>query len=168
VTTQHARPAPQELAEQWEEETPPAAGPIANLVTAAVVIAVAVVGVIGSLALGTGSPESPAAGTWPLVLSVLLLVLGVTLAATARTTHDGEKFGKSSWLVLGGLATVPPFAALLPVIGFEIPSAVLAFVWLRFLGREGWRVSVLGALAMVVAFYLIFVVALGATIPHLF
>lgn len=161
-------PAPQELAEECEEETPPAAGPIANLVTAAVVIAVAVAGVIGSLALGIGSPENPAAGTWPLVLSVVLLVLGVALAATARTTHDGEKFRKSSWLVLAGLATVPPFAALLPVIGFEIPSAALAFVWLRFLGQEGWRVSVLGALAMVVAFYLVFVVALGVTIPHLF
>jgi putative tricarboxylic transport membrane protein len=44
----------------------------------------------------------------------------------------------------------------------------LAFVWLKVLGHEGWRTSIIASVAMVVAFYLVFVVALGTSIPHLF
>jgi putative tricarboxylic transport membrane protein len=54
------------------------------------------------------------------------------------------------------------------VIGFEIPAAVLCFVWLRFLGRESWRMSIITSLAVVVGFYLVFVAALAVPIPHLF
>jgi hypothetical protein len=60
------------------------------------------------------------------------------------------------------------FVVLIPVIGFEIPAALLAFVWLRFLGSEGWRTSIVTSVALVVAFYLIFVGALSVPIPHLF
>ena len=60
------------------------------------------------------------------------------------------------------------FVVLIPVIGFEIPAALLAFVWLRFLGQESWRSSIVTTLAVVVAFYLIFVAALAVPIPHLF
>jgi putative tricarboxylic transport membrane protein len=88
--------------------------------------------------------------------------------ATARGTTDAERFNRTSWLVLAGLATMVVFVAVISVIGFEIPAALLAFVWLRFLGHESWRTSVVGSLAMVVAFYLIFVAALSVPIPHLF
>ena len=60
------------------------------------------------------------------------------------------------------------YVAVIATIGFEIPTALLAFVWLRFLGRESWRVSIIGALAIAVAFYALFVGALSVTIPHLF
>jgi hypothetical protein len=60
------------------------------------------------------------------------------------------------------------FVAVIGTIGFEIPAAVLAFVWLRFLWHESWRMSVVTSLLVVVAFYLLFVVALDVTIPHLF
>ena len=45
---------------------------------------------------------------------------------------------------------------------------LLAFVWLRVLGRESWRTSIIASVAIVAAFYLIFVVALRTSIPHLF
>ena len=54
------------------------------------------------------------------------------------------------------------------MIGFEIPAALLCFVWLRFLGRESWRMSVITSLAVVAGFYLVFVAALAVPIPHLF
>ena len=60
------------------------------------------------------------------------------------------------------------FVALISVIGFEIPSALLAFVWLRFLGGESWRTSAVTSIGVVVAFYLVFVAALSVPIPHLF
>jgi len=150
------------------EGRPPAAGLLGNLVVAAAVVALGVAAVAGSLALDVGSAGSPAAGTWPLLVSVVVLVLGLALVATARRTTDAERFSSTSWLVLAGLATMVVFVAVISVIGFEIPAALLAFVWLRFLGRESWRTSIVASLAMVVAFYLIFVAALSVPIPHLF
>jgi hypothetical protein len=150
------------------EGRPPAAGLLGNLLVAAAVVALGVAAVVGSLALEVGSASSPEAGTWPLLISGAIVVLGLALVATARGTTDAERFTRTSWLVLAGLATMVVFVAVISVIGFEIPAALLAFVWLRFLGHESWRTSVVGSLAMVVAFYLIFVAALSVPIPHLF
>ncbi|KAA1418275.1 tripartite tricarboxylate transporter TctB family protein [Mumia zhuanghuii] len=168
--TEPAREAltPEELAAEWEESKPPAAGPVANLIAAGAVIAFGVAGILMSLSLGAGSLGEPDAGSWPLVVSATLTILGIALAVRAGSTHDAEQFGRSSLTVLAALATMVPFALVVGVIGFEIPAALLAFVWLRFLGRESWRVSIVGSVLMVVVFYLIFVLALGVSIPHLF
>jgi putative tricarboxylic transport membrane protein len=164
-----ARPdeeAPDE--EAPEGDRPPAAGPLASVGAAVVVVAVGVAGLLGSWALGLGIPRSPGPGTWPFLVSAAMVVLGVLLGIGSGRTTDAERFARSSWPVLAGLATMLVFVALIGVIGFEIPSALLAFVWLRFLGGEGWRTSILTSLGIVVAFYLIFVGALAVPIPHMF
>jgi hypothetical protein len=150
------------------EHRPPPAGPLTNVVVAVVVVALGAVGLVGSLSLGAGSAGEPGSGTWPMLVSFALIVLGLALLPAARRTADAERFAAPSRLVLVGLATMVGFVALIPVIGFEIPSALLAFVWLRFLGHESWRSSIITSLAVVVAFYLIFVAALSVPIPHLF
>jgi hypothetical protein len=158
----------EELVEQWEAEKPPAAGTASNLAAAAVVGALGVLGLLSSLDLGLGRAAAPGPGTWPAIVSAALVVLAVGLAVAAPRTHDAEQFGTTSWLVLVGLATMVGFAATVGTIGFEIPSALLAFVWLKVLGREGWRTSVVTSVLVTAAFYLIFVVALSTPIPHLF
>jgi putative tricarboxylic transport membrane protein len=153
---------------QEHEVRPPTAGPLSNLLTAVGVLAFGVVALVGSLALGLGTPREPAAGLWPLMISVVIVALGLVLIATRRRTSDAEQFSRNSWLVLAGLATMIVFVAVIGVIGFEIPAALLAFVWLRFLGHESWRMSVVTSVAVVAAFYLLFVAALAVPIPHLF
>jgi putative tricarboxylic transport membrane protein len=150
------------------EGRPPAAGPLSNLLTALAVLAFGVAAVAGSLALGLGTPARPAAGLWPVLISGTMVVLTIALALLARSTSDAEKFSRSSLAVLVGLATMLGFVALIGTIGFEIPAALLAFVWLRFLGHESWRSSIVTSVGIVVAFYLIFVAALRVPIPHLF
>jgi hypothetical protein len=157
------------LVEESEHEgRPPAAGTTSNVVVAAAVIALGVAALTGSAALGLGAAAAPAAGTWPMLVSITTVVLGVVMVAIARRLRDAERFTGTSLLVLVGLATMVVFVLLLPVIGFEIPAALLCFVWLRFLGREGWRLSLLLSLGLVAAFYAIFVGALSVPIPHLF
>lgn len=151
-----------------EQDRPPAAGPVGNAVVALVVIGLGVAALVGSLALGVGSASRPGPGTWPLLVSVVLVVLGGVLLATARRTEDAERFSPTSLLVLAGLATMVGFVAVIEVVGFEIPAALLCLAWLRLLGRESWRTSVITSLAVVVAFYLVFVAALAVPIPHLF
>jgi hypothetical protein len=150
------------------EHRPPPAGTTTNLVVALVVVALGAAALVGSMSLGAGSVSRPGSGTWPLILSVVLVLLGIGLVVTARRTADAERFAQPSWLVLVGVATMVVFVALIGVIGFEIPAALLAFVWLRFLGQESWRSSIITSLAVVIAFYLVFVAALSVPIPHLF
>lgn len=157
-----------ELVQQWEDEKPPAAGTASNLAAAGVVAALGLFGLVSSFDLGVGSASSPGPGTWPAVVSVLLVVLAALLAVAAPRTADAEKFGSTSWLVALGLATMVGFALSVGTVGFEIPAALLAFVWLKVLGREGWRTSIVTSVVVTAAFYLIFVVALGTPIPHLF
>lgn len=150
------------------EDRPAAAGPLANVMAAAVVVAIGGAGLVGSWSLGLGTPGSPQAGTWPFLVCIGIVVLGVLLAVSARHSTDAERFNRAGWLVVAGLATMVGFVALIGVIGFEIPAALLAFVWMRFLGKESWLTSILTSIGSVVAFYLIFVGALGVQLPHLF
>ena len=157
------------LVEEAEHEgRPPHAGTLSNIVTALAVIALGVAALAGSAALGLGAAAAPGPGTWPMLVAVVTVVIGVALLATARSTRDSERFTRSSLLVLVGLATMVAFVVLLPVIGFEIPAALLCFVWLRFLGGESWRMSLGLSVGLVAAFYVVFVGALGVPIPHLF
>jgi putative tricarboxylic transport membrane protein len=150
------------------EVRPPAAGWVSNVLAAGVILVLGVAALIGSSSLGIGSARKPGSGTWPLLLSVLLIALGVALLLLARRTSDAEKFSRASWQVLAGVATMIGFVAVIATIGFEIPALLLTFVWLRFLGRESWRSSILTSVGVVAAFYIVFVVALQVPIPHLF
>ena len=151
-----------------EPERPPAAGPVTNLVIAGTVVVLGGLAFAQSLRLGVGRASAPGPGTWPALIGGVLLILGVVLAARFRHTHDAERFGRTGLLVLAAVATMVVFVAVVAVIGFEIPTAVLAFVWLRFLGHEGWRTSIAISVGATVAFYLLFVAALDVSIPHLF
>ncbi|MEV6822504.1 tripartite tricarboxylate transporter TctB family protein [Nocardiopsis dassonvillei] len=161
--SQGAAPGPED-----DEEPPRPLGPRANTAVALTVIALGAAGIAGSWALGPGTPADPGSGTWPLLVSVAIAALGVALLGLARRTADTEVFSASSWKVLAGIATMVGFVAVVGVIGFEIPSALLAFVWLRFLGGESWRLSAIASVLIVVAFYVVFVGLLAVPIPHLF
>ncbi len=158
----------EELVAQWDEEKPPAAGTASNVAAAVVVAALGLFGLLGSLGLGIGQASAPGPGTWPAVVSATMVVLAVGLGLTASQNQDAERFSGTSWLVVLGLATMVGFALSVEHVGFEIPAALLAFVWLKVIGREGWRTSVIISVALTAAFYLIFILALGTPIPHLF
>ena len=161
-------PAPAEVADADEEFRPPPAGRVTDVVVALAVVGLGVAALLGSLALGVGSARTPGTGTWPLLVSVVLVVLGLGLLALTGRTRDAERFTPAAWLVLAGLATMLGFVAVISVIGFEIPSALLMFVWLRFLGGESWRTSIITSLATVAGFYVVFVGLLAVPIPHMF
>ncbi|MEV6349073.1 tripartite tricarboxylate transporter TctB family protein [Actinoplanes sp. NPDC051851] len=151
-----------------EADQPPVAGPGANLIIALIVVVLGVAGLAGSLRLDVGGPDAPGPGAWPAMVSTALIVLGLVLAARARRAGDAERFGRPGLLVLAAVGTMVAFVAVVGTIGFEIPTALLALVWLRLLGHESWRLSIALSLGVTVAFYALFVGALGVTIPHLF
>jgi hypothetical protein len=151
-----------------DEDRPPPAGTTENLLVALVVVALGAATTIAAIRLGAGTARAPGPGMWPLLIGLTLLLSGVALAVLVRGTHDAERFTVSALPILGGLASVVAFVALVGSIGFEIPAAALCFGWLKFLGHEGWRMSLVTSLLVVVAFYALFVGALEVPIPHLF
>ncbi|MFC9691839.1 tripartite tricarboxylate transporter TctB family protein [Kribbella sp. NPDC056951] len=149
------------------EDRPPAAGPRSQLGAAVVTAAIGVFGLLGSLALGLGKLTAPGPGLWPFAVSVLITVLSVVLALTGRHGTDTERFTGASVLTAVSVASLVLFAVLLPVIGFEIPSVLLVFGWMRFLGKESWVSSAAVSVGTVAAFYVLFVVLLEIPLPRL-
>ncbi len=158
----------EQLAAEWDEERPPHAGPLANVAAGVVTALLGVAGIALSLSMGIGTPERPEAGMWPLIISLVMAVLSVALLLFGRKTLDAEAFSSSSWQVAAGVGTLIGFVLVIGLTGFEIPTLLLTFFWLRFLGKETWRMSTLLSGIVTAAFYLIFVVALSVPIPHLF
>jgi hypothetical protein len=159
---------PEELAAQWEEEKPPAAGPMANAASSLVVLAIGLGALALSVAMGLGTPEKPEPGLWPFLTSCVMVALAIFQLVWGRHNRDAEKFTRMSLSPLTGLATLAAMVALMPVIGFELPSLILCIIWMKFLGSETWRSALLVSAIVVAAFYGIFVLALGTSIPHLF
>jgi hypothetical protein len=159
---------PEQLAAQWEEEKPPAAGALANAASSLVVLGVGLGAVVLSLAMGLGTPAAPEPGLWPFLISCVMVLLAVFQLVAGRHNRDAEKFTRMSMAPVTGLVTLAAMVAVMPLIGFELPSLVLCIIWMKFLGGETWRSTLLVSAIVVAAFYGIFVMALGTSIPHLF
>jgi putative tricarboxylic transport membrane protein len=136
-------------------------------VGALVGIAVGVGGAVLAYGYGLGSLREPGPGLWPFVVSVLIAVLSVILLVVGRGLTDSEAFTRSSALTLIGAVTFVAFGLLMPLTGFEIPALALCVIWLRFLGGESWRNTVVIGVLTTAAFYFLFLYGLQIPLPHL-
>lgn len=157
-----------EVAHDLEEERAPEGGPVYQVVGAGVALVIGVAGAMLAASYGLGSLREPGPGLWPFTISVVIIGLSVLLLVVGRHLHDSEAFTRSSWQPVIGIVTFVALGALMPVVGFELPSLVMCVVWLRFLGGETWRSTVVVSVATVAAFYFLFLYALRIPLPHLF
>ena len=156
-----------EVAQELADERPPAGGPAYQIVAALVVLVIGIGGAYLAYGYGLGSPRRPGPGLWPFAVSVLIALLAIMLLVVGRHLDDAEKFTRASLLVLAGGATFVGLGLMLPTLGFEIPAILLGIVWLRFLGGESWRSTIVISVATTAAFYLLFLYALKIPLPHL-
>lgn len=144
------------------------AGALANLVSGVVVILLGTGSLLVALDLGFGNLTQPQAGTWPAILSMLLIVLGIALAALSKTLTDAERISRNAVAVGIGAISIVVAVQLMPVIGFEIPAVLLMVFWMKVLGREKLLKSIIVSVIAVIVLYLVFVTGLRISIPHLF
>jgi putative tricarboxylic transport membrane protein len=156
-----------EVAHELEDERPPAGGPAYQTVGALAGIVVGVGGGVLSFGYGLGSLHEPGPGLWPFTVSVVIATLSVLLLVVGRGLTDSEAFTRSSALPVIGVITFVAFGLLMPLIGFEIPAIVLCAIWLRFLGGETWRSTIVISVATTVVFYALFLYGLRIPLPHL-
>ena len=157
-----------EIAHDLEEERAPEGGPAYQVLGAVVALALGVAGAALAWSYGLGSLREPGPGLWPFAISVVIVVLSLMLLVGGRHLHDSEAFTRSSLQPVIGVVTFVVLGALMPVIGFELPALAMCVVWLRFLGGESWRSTVVVSVATVAAFYLLFLYGLRIPLPHLF
>lgn len=130
-----------------------------------------------SFGLNVGSLTDPGPGLWPLIVAGLLVACGAGVIAVevvnggkateGEAAGDTEAFTRGTVGVVAAAAGLVVYASLFEVVGFEIPTVLLLFVWLRLLGRESWRGSAVIAVAVTAAAYALFILGLGVPLPHL-
>jgi putative tricarboxylic transport membrane protein len=98
---------------------------------------------------------------------VLIATLSVLLLVVGRGLDDAEAFTRGSALAVIGAVTFVAFGLLMPLIGFELPAIALAVIWLRFLGGESWRSTIVISVLATAAFYALFLYGLHIPLPHL-
>lgn len=156
-----------EVAQELEEERPPSGGPVYQVVGSLVGLAVGVGGALLAFNYGLGSLREPGPGLWPFLVSVLIAVLSAVLLVVGRGLTDSEAFTRKSVLPVVGAITFVAFGLLMPLTGFEIPALILCVIWLKFLGGESWRNTIVISVVTVAAFYLLFLYGLRIPLPHL-
>ncbi|MDZ5077178.1 tripartite tricarboxylate transporter TctB family protein [Nesterenkonia sp. HG001] len=149
-------------------EESPRAGRLANLLCGAAVAGIGVAALWAAMELGLGSLTQPRAGTWPGIVSALLILVGVLIMTRAATYDDAERITSRAVGVLIGVASLVAMGQLIPLIGFEVPSFLLLVFWMSVLGKERLRLSVPLSAITVLAFYLIFITGLSVPLPRLF
>ncbi len=156
-----------EVAHELEEERPPAGGPGYQIASGLIGLVIGIGAAILSYSYGLGTLREPGPGTWPFIVSILIAAMSALLLLVGRGIHDTEKFSRISFLPAVGAVTFIAFGVLMPVTGFEIPALALCVIWLRFLGKETWRNTIVIAVGTVAVFYLLFLYGLRIPVPHL-
>lgn len=116
--------------------------------------------VVLSLPMPQGSLSQPGAGFWPMCLGVALAVLALVSGAQwlmRSRTAEPDRVRLGEMLIPGAaILSLVAYLVALGEVGFTLPSIVLILGWLRFFGKETWRLSlllaVLGALVLAVLF----------------
>lgn len=120
----------------------------------------AVVGVIGSLKVGTGwGPEGPKAGFFPFYIS--LIVLGscaVNLIGVFREFSGRELFADWGQLrqVFSVIIPTTVYVFAVPVLGMYVSSGLLIAVFMKWIGRYSWLLVAAVAIGVPVATYIMF------------
>lgn len=166
---EHAAPKIAAIEEQPDYDERPARGSITTAIGAAIIpLFLGIFGSVVAFGLGLGSPSSPGPGLWPLVISAFLIVAAVAGLLHVKHDDDIEAWGQGLFTLGSGVISLFAYAALFPLIGFEIPTVLLLFFWIKVLGREGWRTAVSVSVITTVTVYALFILALGVNLPHLF
>lgn len=108
------------------------------------------------------------AGTFPFILGVALIVLGVYLAVSARRDSKTEltwPHGQEAVALLATFATLVLYCALIPLLGYATASFFASAALFRIIGGYPWFRSVLGGAVTTGLLYVVFEYVAGLGFP---
>lgn len=139
-------------------------------------IGISAVLILISAAMFVSASKMPAtdgamgAGTWPMILAVLMIILAVLLLVQSLMDCSGTEgpfhMGPGLKRVLIGIGILLVFCVLLKFLGFMIASAFMIPAVMRLMGEK--RVWMLAAITagVLLCVYVIFAVALHLPLPQ--
>lgn len=116
--------------------------------------------------LPLGRLTNPGPGLWPFIVSAFIVLASLILLVTDRDREDYERFTARTRYVGLGIVSIGLFIVLFKQIGFIIPGFLTLVFWLRFLGKESWRMTLIVSVLVTIGFYLLFVTLLGIPLPE--
>jgi putative tricarboxylic transport membrane protein len=163
-----SEPEQSAAAQEEADDEPRAGGRVQSIAAGVVPVALGGVAAWLSFGLNIGSLTEPGPGLWPLIVAGLLIASGIgIIAVTARSRRDTEAFTRGTIAVLAAAGALAVYASLYEIVGFEVPTVLLMFAWLRFLSRESWLMSAILAVAVTAAAYALFIIGLNVPLPHI-
>lgn len=111
-----------------------------------------------------GSLTHPAPGLWPFIVSMLIIGTAAALLF-ADDPGDYERWTRKTMRVAAGIATLAVFIVLFQVLGFMLSAGLLLLAWMRFIGNESWRTTLLLAACGAAALQVLFVDVFGVPVP---
>jgi hypothetical protein len=121
---------------------------------------------VASWGFGVGSPKSPGAGFWPLLIAMAMAALGLSLIL--RPTHAAAvaAAADSRWGRFGiALGTLAFYVVALEPLGYLLATAILLFLQLRWVETRSWRTSTWTAVLTALISLLLFRVLLKVPLP---
>jgi putative tricarboxylic transport membrane protein len=138
-------------------------GPTQRSVEIGVAVAMAIFALVviaGSVQAGIGwGSEGPKAGFFPFYIGLTILGSSIINFATVFADRsDRQLFAEWGQLrkVLSMLVPTTIYVALVPWLGIYLASALLIAVFMRWLGRYGWRMIAAIAVGVPVATFVVF------------
>ena len=121
---------------------------------------------LASWGFGVGSPKSPGAGFWPLLIAAVMIGLGLSLilrpTPNAMTAAGESRLGKFG-ISLGTLAF---YVVALEPLGYLSATVAMLFVQLRWVESRSWKSSATIALLAAVISLIVFRVLLKVSLPE--
>jgi putative tricarboxylic transport membrane protein len=128
--------------------------------------------VAGGVKMGLGPLNVPGAGFFPAViggiLSTLSLALLIATALGKTVATEKQRFWKekNSWVkIFLVLLSLILFMVLLEFLGFITTTIIFVLFLLKFVGKKGWRISIVMAVLVSLGSYALFKMALGVALP---
>lgn len=144
-----------------------------DLISGIVLLVAGAAAFLKSLSYPIGTFRTPGAGLFPLIASILLLILSAILTLQAFLSKQGKALAPTTFfpekktprrilLVITGMIA---YRYLLPVIGF-VPSTGLFILFLiKFLGGYRWKTSIIYALVTALVAHTLFQMWLKLPMP---
>lgn len=146
-----------------QADAEPAQG--STILPGATLLALGVGAAAMSLSLGLSKDGLPGPGLWPLIASLLMVVTAVLVLVGPQHRLCEPLTRPEIAQTVPAIGILAVFVALLPAVGVVTTCSLTGFAWLRFVAREGWRLSLILPPVLGFAIYLIFVVMLRVPMP---
>jgi hypothetical protein len=119
-----------------------------------------------SRGFGVGSPKSPGAGFWPLLIALVMAGLGLSLilrpTPNAMPAAEESRWGR----FVISLGTLAFYVVALELLGYLLATVVMLFVQLRWVESRSWKSSAVIAVLTAVVSLVLFRVLLKVSLPE--